>query len=525
MANSPPLNLSTLFAQAETAEKAGQIKAAQDIYQQILKQQPRNLQAFTLSGLMHIRAGTPHLAITLFEKVLKLEPKSAESHSNLAMLYLHLNRPDRAELHALSAYKINPQSPVILKTLFKCYYHLGKPKKAQTYINKALQHSPNNPEFKLDLAQCYDTTGEPRKAKQLFEELIKQGHGSIYAYDGLVRSQKYEVEPPEYQVINNLISQSSTPPDHCAWLHRAAGKIQDDLGHYDKAFEHFLASKVPQKAKERVQDFDQQVALINSCFTEEFFAKRKNFGVNNKRPVFVFGMPRSGTTLVEQILASHPKVHGANELNYFRDEHARLSLDFSDNESLAASLNTFKRKDAQTIAQEYLKLLVAYSNSAEHVVDKMPLNFEVLWLLALVFPQATFIHCRREAMATCTSCFIQPLGHHHAYAEDLGSLGRYFCLYQDLMAHWKKVLPINILDVDYEQLVHNQEAESKRLITHVDLEWDEACLRFHEVRRDVRTPSRRQVEQPIYTSSLDGWRRYERYLQPLINSLGNLTNT
>ncbi len=506
-------------------ERSGQINAAQTVYKRILELDKQNVDAMTLLGLLEVRANKPFLAIPYFEKALRIAPKSAELHNNLAMLLLHLNRPDKAEPHALHSYKINPNAAETLKILFKCYYHLGKAKQARFYINKAMELQPGNPEFKLDLAQCYDTTGEPDKARQLFQELIQSGHGTIYAYDGLARTQKYNSEPPELAHINQLISDSNTPADDRAWLHRIAGKITDDLEHHDAAFEHYLASKSPQQAYGYLESFIQYVSTMKEAVTPAFFSERRDFGLRIKRPIFVFGMPRSGTTLVEQILASHPDIHGANELNFFRNEANRLSLNVGDTSFFMESLEKFKRTEAQELARDYLMLLTAYSNSAERVIDKMPHNFESLWLLALLFPQASFIHCRRDPVATCVSCFTQPLGEQHAYVEDLAALGKYYRQYQDLMSHWHKVLPINIMDINYEQLVTDQEAQIRRMVAHVGLNWNDACLRSHEIRRDVRTPSRRQVEQPIYTSSIQGWRRYEKHLGPLIEALGDLAQT
>jgi hypothetical protein len=221
-------------------------------------------------------------------------------------------------------------------------------------------------------------------------------------------------------------------------------------------------------------------------------------------------MWRSGTTLVEQILASHPQVCGAGELPFFAFESQRLS--------------PYKLScgEAQEITKDYLRLLNAYSATTKRVVDKMPSNFERLWLLALLFPKASFIHCRRNPLATCISCFMQPLDHRQFYAGDLGALGRYYRQYHELMDFWRSTLPLRILDVDYEALIQDQEAQSKRLIAHIGLEWSDSCLRFHEKKRPVRTPSRRQVERPIYTHSLEGWQRYEKHLRPLIEALGDL---
>jgi len=518
MINPLKSEIAALFAKGVACERSGDIPAAQTVYQRVLELDKRNVEALTLLGLMAIRANTPFSGIPYFEKALKIKPKSPEHHNNLAMLYLHVNRPDKAEPHALFSYKINPDSAEVLKILFKCYYELGKAKKAQSYINKALALQPDSLEFKLDQALCYDTNSEPDKAKVIFQQLIDSGHRNASVYDGLVRVQKFKVEPPEYQQIKTLLLDPKTPTDEILWLNRDAGKIADDLGRYDEAFQFFAASKSVQHANVKVNAFAASVKTMKEIITPEFFSGRRDFAFNNKRPIFVFGMPRSGTTLVEQILASLPCVYGANELTFFRDQITRLSFDNSSVEAFVQSLTHLTRREAKEIAQDYLKLLAAYSHSAERVVDKMPANFEVLWLLALLFPQARFIHCRRHPIATCVSVFMRPVKD----GMPLDALGRYYRLYHELMQHWHAVLPVNILDVDYEAHIQDPENQARRFIAHAGLEWDAACLRFHELKRDVRTPSRRQVEQPIYTSSIDSWRRYEKHLGPLMDALGDL---
>ena len=511
-----------MFSQGADQERRGDWFGALNTYAHILKLDKRNTKALTLSGLIAMRLNRQDDALASFEKALKINPADADLLNNLAVYWLQQNRPDKAETYALRSYKVRNNSLETLKALFKIYYYLGKVKKAQQFIQQAIALQPDNAEFKLDLAQCYDSGGDPDKAKLLFQELLAANVHQVHVYDGLVRLQKFQEEPALYQQIQERINHPSTSPQDKPWLYRALGKIDDDLGRYDEALANFQKAKNPQRAQLQASSFKSHIQLLKQVIDEKFFRERSGWGLPSNRPIFVFGMPRSGTTLVEQILAAHPAIYGANEPSYFRDV-ARTIVPVTDNvATLLSALQAQKRTHLQSIAQDYLKLMVAYSADAERVVNKMPHNFEVLWLLVLAFPKASFIHCRRSAMATCVSCFTQPLGEQHAYAEDLASLGEYYRSYVDLMDHWRKVLPVKMLELDYEQLVINQETESRRLIDHVGLEWDEACLQFHQIKRGVRTPSRRQVEQPIYTQALEGWRRYEKHLAPLIAALDDL---
>jgi len=298
------------------------------------------------------------------------------------------------------------------------------------------------------------------------------------------------------------LSDSKISPLEREKLHRACGKIADDLGLYDRAFAHLVAAgQLPAAGDSEAAD---KIQRIKETLPPQFYSDRADFANKSQRPIFVFGMPRSGTTLVEQILASHPQVCGAGELRFFAVEAKSLVPD------------RLVRAEAQRIAKDYLHLLQAYSSKAARVVDKMPYNFERLWLLALLFPNASFIHCRRDPIATCVSCFV------HFSACALEALGQSYRQYHDLMDFWRRTLPVTILDVDYEALIQDLEGQSRRLIAHIGLEWNESCLQFHLTKRPVRTPSRRQVGRPVYASSLGSWRRYERHLQPLVEALGDL---
>jgi tetratricopeptide (TPR) repeat protein len=435
----------------------------------------------------------------------KICPRAADLRNQLAIAFLQLGRPDKAEVQALISHKLDKNSVETLKILSDVCYQFGKPAKAQLYIERALRLCPGDPSLTLALAQNSDASGDITKARALYRELIASGHGNAPAYLGLAFSQRFNEEPPELAAIEALLSDDNTAALDRATLHRAAGKISEELGCYERAFAHFSAAGKPRTAASAEEDgLAESMHRIKTMFTPQFYWDRADFANRSQRPVFVVGMPRSGTTLVEQILASHPKVHGAGELLFFGAETRYLPPD-----RLGAG-------EAHKIAKDYLHLLHAYSPRAARVVDKMPQNFELLWLLALLFPKASFIHCRRDPIATCVSCFT------NVYVGDLGTLGRAYRRYHDLMAFWRQTLPVTILDVDYEALIDDQEGQSRRLIDHIGLEWNDSCLRFYATKRSVQTPSRRGVTQPIYRSSLEAWRRYEKHLQPLIEALADL---
>ena len=309
--------------------------------------------------------------------------------------------------------------------------------------------------------------------------------------------------------------------------HGVVAAAYDDAGDYDVAFGHYKAGNDLKKAASLYQAdaTSTYVDRVIATFGTEFFARMDRAGSQPELPVFIVGMPRSGTTLVEQILASHPQVHGAGELDYMRQITQalpeRLAPDSVGGQQTfpecAAKIDTAL---AERIAEEHLQHLREHSASALRITDKTPSNFLRLGLIALLFPKARIIHCQRDPLDTCLSCYFLRFGQGQAFAYDLDDLGRYYRDYARLMEHWRRVLPSPLLEVPYEALVADQEGWSRRLIAFLGLDWDDRCLAFYRSERQVKTASVWQVRQPVYASSIGRWRRYAKHLGPLFAALG-----
>ena len=510
------------LARAVRLENAGRLFEARQLLRKTLDLDPGNVEALTQLGLLEIKSGDLLAAEPPFEEAARREPKAADLRANLAMLYLKLARPDKAWRQATLCDKYEKNSFRAARALFECAYELGRVDDALSFAKRGLKLKKNDPELTMGLAQTLDLAGKPLEAAALYRSVIANGYESAFAYDGIARSQTFSSEPPEYAAMTAGLSSAKFSARDKLWLHSALGKIDDDLGRYDQAFAHFSAARLPGNAAREVVRFEKELRVMKQSFTRAFFEERKSFGSESARPVFVVGMPRSGTTLVEQIIASHPQGGAAGELQFFRVELDRHFPRDRTSQAFADGVRAWPGDHARARATEYLHLLDAYAERSERVVDKMPDNCERLWLLALLFPNATFIHCRRSPVATCVSCFIRTLGPIHGYAGDLEALGRYYRLYDELMAFWKETLPVRIFEVQYEELVSEPEIHVRKLIAATGLEWNDACLDFHKSRRSVRTPSRRQVEQPMHTRAIEEWQRYKEHLGPLIAALGDL---
>jgi hypothetical protein len=298
------------------------------------------------------------------------------------------------------------------------------------------------------------------------------------------------------------------------------GKTYANLGDHERSFRHVLEGN---RLKRQEFTYDEAKTLehfdrIRRTFTAELIRERRNVGDPSQTPVFVVGMPRSGTTLIEQILASHPKVFGAGELRLFGTLMGTLrGADGSEFPECVARLTT---DQIRVLGTTYNRGIRALAPDAERVVDKMPFNFYSVGLIHLALPNARIIHARRDPRDIALSCFSLLFNEGHEFTYDLAEIGHFIRAYEMLMQHWQGLLPQGaILEVKYEELVDRLEVEAGRIIAYCGLDWDDACLSFHKTRRPVRTASVNQVRQPIYRSSVGRWRRYEELLQPLLAAL------
>jgi hypothetical protein len=306
------------------------------------------------------------------------------------------------------------------------------------------------------------------------------------------------------------------------------GKAYADVRDYPRSFAHLLAGNARKRA---VTAYDEAATFalfdrIEEVFTPALIAAKAGAGEPAAAPIFVMGMPRSGTTLVEQIIASHPVVHGAGELHAFNDAVNELSAADGGTMPFPDGVPALDGGDLRQIGARYvaaLRALAARDETAsrERITDKMPSNYYFAGLIHLALPNATIIHCMRDPVDTCVSCFSKLFSGEQNHTYDLAELGRYYRRYQQLMAHWSRALPAGrILDVRYEDVVADLDGQARRIIAHCGLPWDDACLSFHKTERPVRTASVTQVRQPIYSSAIGRWRVYEAQLGPLLDALG-----
>ena len=386
---------------------------------------------------------------------------------------------------------------------------------------KALQLQPDNIDAIALAARIEQHAGQIEKAYQRLKPLVDSGveqANMAAAFSDVCSSMNCPEEAIGLQE-KLLRGGDSLPVISKRSLHFDRGKLYSKTRDYDKAFANYRAGN-------ELRDIDWDPAVnsvrvdnIIQVFSKTFLASAPRATLRSQKPVFVLGMPRSGTSLAEQILASHPLVYGAGELADLLALVQKLPAFTGTDLNFPNAATALDQAALDSMAQQYLSRLDELSADAQRVVDKMPGNFSFLGLIELLFPDARVIHCTRDPMDTCLSCYFQDFSRAQPYTYDLTHLGLFYRDYQRLMAHWKETLSIPILDVSYEELVSDQEAMSRRMIEFCGLDWDDSCLQFHQTERFVGTASYDQVRRPIYNTSVKRWEKYKTHLGPLVDAL------
>jgi tetratricopeptide (TPR) repeat protein len=371
--------------------------------------------------------------------------------------------------------------------------------------------------------------GHLREAQEAYLEALRLDPSLADVYVNLADSKTFEPGDPHLSAMEALAAKTEglSKTDRMQ-LDFALGKARADLEDYGRSFKHLLAGNA---AKRATISYDENAAFalfdqIETVFTRELIARKSGRGDPSTLPIFVIGMPRSGTTLIEQIIASHPQVHGAGELQTL-DEVILTARGADGNTTpYPQFVPALDGSALRQIAVRYLTELRALAaksgqiNSA-FLTDKMPSNYFFVGLIHLALPNAKILHTVRDPVDTCVSCFSKLFSGEQTYSYDLGELGRYYRRYEQLMGHWRRVLPTDrILDVCYEDVVADLEAQARRIIAYCGLPWDDGCLSFHKTARPIRTASATQVRQPIYQNAVGRWRVYEEHLGPLLIALG-----
>jgi tetratricopeptide (TPR) repeat protein len=468
------------------------LPAAARSFMRTLALSPNHAAALNNLGALLQHLGSFAEATTLLQRAVRIDPCSAEAFNNLGLALLELERFEEAGASLDQALRLRPRFAAALTNRARICIECGEPLAAQKFLAAALEADPDYGEAHYGMSRLLRaTSGMP---------WIGQLEGA-YA------------------------RRASLPVRSASALSFAMGKVREDLAEYTAAFEAYAeGNRLCYAQRPFDEAADQRAHAGRTTFGAELYAGESATesaaaepAPAQPVPVFVVGMPRSGTSLVEQVLASHPEVSGAGELALLAELTARVPLCAPAGAERAAWLAQLR-----ALGREYVTRAARSASRGRFLVDKMPGNYLHLGLLPLMIPAAKIIHMQRDALDTCLSCYTTPFVRGHEYSFDLGMLARRYRRYERLMAHWAQVLPPKrVLTVRYEALVSDLEHEARRMLAYLGLQWDEACLNFHETRRAVRTASAAQVRRPLYVESVARWRRFERELGPLQAALAS----
>ncbi len=460
-------------------------------------------------GIVLRKMGAPGEAARAFERAAGLEPGLAVVYGNWGAALVDAGELTLARGKLDRAIELNPNLADAWNNLGLLHSRRRAWQEAVRCLNRACELNPRSPGAWVNLSNVQRAFGENAAARQSAAKAIELDPMLPEAHRALAVAGRFADADAEIRRVEEILKTRTLPPGGRVHCHYALGKMLDDVGAFDRAFAAYAEANAGQA---RPFDPAQAAARIDgiiSGFDGPLFDRLAGGGSDSERPVFVIGMPRSGTTLVEQIIASHGSAEGAGELAHFG--RYLQSLPNGPGELDPAALGAF--------AEDYLARLGRPDAAVARIVDKRPFNFMCLGLIRLVFPRASIIHCRRDPRDTCLSIFFTDFADKHAFTTRLSDIGLFYNDYMRAMDHWRRTQPGAFLEVDYEKLVADQEAESRRLIAHCGLPWDSRCLAFHENKRPVDTPSDWQVREPIYTRSIGRWRHYEPHLAPLLEAI------
>lgn len=510
-------------------QQTNQLELSAESFKNALKLNPDFFEALNNLGAVLVELHRPLEAKQVLDKAIMIKPDSLQLLCNIAGFYLLEANMDKALHYARNALNIDPNFVDALKLSGKINYQLPDYDQALNDYRKAYELC-HEKELLGYIAQIHERRGEFEEANNLVKPLIESGntdYAVLMTYSALGR--KFNHQKDAINLIENTIRNQTLDQAALVNLHSELGKQYDNLHDYKNAFYNYdLANKIEKELNHQIEDLNKTRDLNNTNkndvdnwfndYPADFWQSLPSSENTSERPVFVIGMFRSGTTLCEQILASHPDIYGAGELLDIHGISVGLhNAKFHDQSP--ASLVNITKEQLSNAADNYLKTLDSHSSDALRVVNKMPANFFHVGLISKLFPNAKIIHMIRDPRDVCASMFFQRFGSQMIFATDLEQLADYHLAYQRMMQYWHEVLDIQILDIIYEELIDDQEKITRKMIDFCDLDWNEQCINFHKTKRDVNTPSYDQVRKPIYRKSIARWKNYGEFLKPLLDKL------
>lgn len=500
----------------------GRVDEAIAAYEKAVEINPEMGEAFNNLGNIYKEQGDAEKAIAMFRKAIKANPKYYQALNNLGNIFKDQGKTEDAVACYRRAIRIKPDFLEAYNNMGNTLIYDGnKVDLALKCFARAREIRPDDLWSVAGTAKVYTRQGDFDAAYEFLAPYIAERRMNVdVAVTYAQVAKRFGESEKAADILEEMLRNRTMTPDERRQIHFNLGDLYDKIGDFDSAFHHYSEGNGLRRLTFDPDRFEQGVERIMRTY-QKGYGKRFPKAVNRSElPVFIVGMPRSGTSLVEQIVSSHPRCFGAGELSYVvrlvNEMGKRLGINMAYPDCLYAADQAMMDHFSLSMLQHLRK----FSKDAERITDKMPLNFLHIGFISLILPGARILHCQRDPRDTSLSIFFQNFSDGHPYAINLDHIGRYYRQYQRMMAHWQEVLEIPMMTVQYEKLVEDQEGISRKIIDFVGLEWDDRCLEFYKAKRSVSTASYEQVRQPIYKRSKQRWRNYEKHIDPLVAALG-----
>lgn len=509
---------------AEQLRKGGDSKQAEDIFRSILKRDPDHVEVARLLAKIAVENKHYHDAEVFLRHAASIAPDYARIWVDLTNVLRELDKLEDALESAEKVLQLEPEMPESHLIGAGIFGQIGRNDDAIRAYEKALQIDPNRPGALSGMAHQLKTVGQQERAIAMYRQCIASNPDHAEAYWSLANLKTFKFDTAEIVAMQALLANDDLKDESRVQIHNALGLGLEARSEYDEAFSHYEQGNVLRRKSESYDPVETETwhDRIIEVFNEDLHGEGVEVGNMDASPIFIVGLPRSGSTLIEQILASHSMVDGTHELHDLARVVKSIRRPSSKKSRFPDSVQELPADKWHKVGADYIRSTSQYRAGAPHFIDKNPNNFTFVGLIRHALPNAKIINARRHPLDSCFGTYKQLFASGQPFSYDLTELGEYYLQYLRLMDHWHQLLPGFVLDVHYEQVVAGLETQVRRILDFCDLPFEEGCLRFHETDRAVKTASSEQVRRPIYSSSVNLWRNYEPHLGELIEVLSPL---
>ncbi len=501
----------------------GKLVRADHICREYLRDHPHDIEAMRLLAAIGSDLNIYEDAEFLLESALLFDPDNAKLKYDYINILTKRQKYGDALKHAENFYNEDPKNINAMKLLSTALFRTDRYKDALKIYKDILIREPNNTDVMLSMGHLYKTSGKLHKSIESYKKAYKKDKYFGDAYWSLANLKTYEFTDKEVHSMTDMVHDNYVSENEKSFMHFALGKAFEDREEFNESFKHYeLGNKIKKnKALFNLKDFKQECENQMEVCTSDLFKIKSQWGSKSSEPIFILGLPRVGSTLIEQILSSHSMVEPTHELPNIISTALRLNERKAQdpNSKYPDILLSLSAPQLELIGNKYIQDTEVFRSNKPYFIDKMPNNFRHIGLIKLILPNAKIIDIRRSSMSACFSCYKQLFAEGQEFTYDLKDLAGYYNNYVELMDHWHKVLPDQILTIKYEDVVSKFEESVHTILKYCDIPFEQGCLEFYKSKRSVKTPSAEQVRQPIYKSGMDYWKNYDSHLDTLKKNL------